>query len=347
MTLLEVLLYVVLLTIILLAASSFVTVFLDSRVKNQVIAEVEQQGGQAIQVITQAIRNSEALTSPVPGSSADSLVLDVFDAANDPTVFSLSGGVLMVSEGGGVAIPLTSQRVVFSGLSFENFSRADTPGTVRITFTLSYNSTTTQTQYNYSKTFHASASIRGLGSVMGGSGICQGTPTACSSFADDPSCSAQSGCLWGVTWACNGASCDCSGIPNQLNCDGTSSCAWQVPAGTCGGTGNCTTINDQTTCNTAGCFWFGFWNMCTNWAGNPNCAAIPDEPTCMEASCTWTPGVGYCSGTCACTDIATDPLCTTASCSWDFTATCSGTPSTCNAFSDQTTCEAQAGCGWI
>lgn len=65
-TLLELLLYVSISAVLLLSTVEFLDALLRSRVKNMVIAEVEQQGAQVLQQVTQAVRNSEAITTPAP-----------------------------------------------------------------------------------------------------------------------------------------------------------------------------------------------------------------------------------------------------------------------------------------
>lgn len=159
-TLVELLLYVSIASIILLITSLFLFTLLESRIKNQTIAEVEQQGLQVMQLVTQTARNSEAITSPAVGTSASSLTLDVVAAGSDPTTFDLSSGVIRITEGAGTATALTNSRVTASALTFQNLSRASTPGTVRIQFTLTAVNPSGRNEYNFAKTFIASASLR-------------------------------------------------------------------------------------------------------------------------------------------------------------------------------------------
>lgn len=159
-TLLELLLYVSLATILLLATALFLSVLLEARVKNQTIAEVEQQGVQVMQTITQTIRNSTVINSPIRGTSAQSLSLDTLTATNNPTVFSTSGGTVYVTKGGASTVPLTNSRVASSGIIFSNLSRFGTPGVVHVQFTLSAVNKTGRNEYNYSRTFYGNASLR-------------------------------------------------------------------------------------------------------------------------------------------------------------------------------------------
>lgn len=159
-TLIELLLYVAVSSVIILITSLFLFTLLESRIKNQTIAEVEQQGLAVMQLITQTARNAEAITSPAQGVSSTSLTLNVIITANDPTVFDLAGGVIRIKEGAGSAVSLTNSRVAASGLTFYNLSRASTPGTIRIQFTLTHINPDRRNEYNFAKTFIGSAALR-------------------------------------------------------------------------------------------------------------------------------------------------------------------------------------------
>ncbi len=159
-TLIELLLYVAISSVLLLVISAFLSSLLQSRVKNQTIAEVEQQGVQVMQIISQTIRNAKDINSPTQGTSASSLSLDVITGANNPTVFDLSSGVVRIKEGVATAIALTNSRVTASGLSFQNLSRSNTPGTVRISYTLTHLNPSGRNEYDFTKTFIGSATLR-------------------------------------------------------------------------------------------------------------------------------------------------------------------------------------------
>src|SRR3990172_51494 len=76
-TLIEILLYVSIAGAILLSVSIFWTILLQSRVKNQTVAEVESQGAFVMELITRTARNSEAIVSPAVGATASALSLTV------------------------------------------------------------------------------------------------------------------------------------------------------------------------------------------------------------------------------------------------------------------------------
>jgi len=159
-TLIELLLSLGMMATILLAVSVFFVNVLQVRTKSQVISEVEQQGQAVMQIITQTGRNALLINAPAVGITANSVSVNVSDAPKSPTIFDLNSGAIRIKEGAAAAVALTSSNVVASNLTFNNLSRPSTKGTIKIQFTLAYNSTSGNNEFIYSKTFYASASLR-------------------------------------------------------------------------------------------------------------------------------------------------------------------------------------------
>jgi len=159
-TLIELLLYLGLAAVMMLTLAVFFSTMISARVKNQAIAEVEEQGAQILDIITQEVRNADAINSPAAGGSATSLSLDTVLAWSDPTVFDITSGVIRMKQGNGTTTALTNGRVTASGLTFQNLSRSATTGAIRITFTLSHVNPAGRNEFEYSKTFYGSASLR-------------------------------------------------------------------------------------------------------------------------------------------------------------------------------------------
>lgn len=158
-SLIELVLYVGLLAFLLTSLGVLANTSFKTRSRQQVVIEVEQQGMAITQIISQTIRNSSSITLPAAGSSATSVTLTVPDAAKTPTVFSLSGTTFQMIENS-TATLLTNTQVQVSDLSFKNLSAVATPGTVKFQFTLSYANSGGTPQFNYSKVFYGSASLR-------------------------------------------------------------------------------------------------------------------------------------------------------------------------------------------
>jgi len=159
-TMIELLLYMVILGTMLALLSGFVFSTYQARIKNQTIAETEQQGVQMMETITQTVRNAQQINTPPAQSSGASLSVNTHAGATTPTVFDLNGSNLQVKEGTGATVSLTGSRVAVSGLNFTNVTETGGSGTVRIQFTLTHHNTSGLEEYTYAKTFYGTASVR-------------------------------------------------------------------------------------------------------------------------------------------------------------------------------------------
>lgn len=159
-TLIELLMYIAMSAIILMTSSMFLTLLINSRIKNQTIAEVGQQGTQIIQNISRAIRKAESINSPSAGSSSTTLSITMTDSGVNPTIFQYSNGAMEIREGSGGFISLSSPRIIVSDVTFRNLSRPSTPGIIRTQFTLSHLNPAGRNEYSFSRTFTTSSSLR-------------------------------------------------------------------------------------------------------------------------------------------------------------------------------------------
>ena len=159
-TAIELILYIAISSVMLSVISIFLATVLESRVKNQTIAEVEQTAAQVLHLISQTTRNALSINSPAPGLSAPSLSLKVINPAKDPTVFDLSLGTVRITEGVSPPVVLTNSRMIASALNFDNLSRSSTPGTIRFQFTLTHQNPEGRNEQDFSKNFYGSASLR-------------------------------------------------------------------------------------------------------------------------------------------------------------------------------------------
>jgi len=99
-TLIELLLYVALVGMLLTSLTYFFGTMVDSRVKDQSILEVNEQGTVLMDYLTQTIRNATSITSPTAGLSGPSLTLVVPTGGLSPTIFNLNGTTLGYSTTG-------------------------------------------------------------------------------------------------------------------------------------------------------------------------------------------------------------------------------------------------------
>lgn len=153
-------LYVAIGSIVLLAITGFFQNNLTARSKTKAITEVDQQGAQIMQTITQAIINAESINSPAVGGSTNTLSLAMADVASNPTVFSQAATYIYISKGANTPVALNSSLVEISNLTFTNMSQANTPGNIRIQFTLNFINNSGRFEYQWSKTFYDSVSLR-------------------------------------------------------------------------------------------------------------------------------------------------------------------------------------------
>lgn len=159
-TLIEVLLYMVILGLIIASLSGFIFMTYQSKIKNQTIAETEQQGNQIMDIILQTVRNATAINSPAAQSSGASLSLNTTNGTTTPTIFDILGVNLRLTEGVGSAINLTGGRVAISNVVFTNATETGALGLIRVQFTLTYINNAGTNEYSYAKTFYGTASLR-------------------------------------------------------------------------------------------------------------------------------------------------------------------------------------------
>lgn len=159
-TLIEILLGIALMGIIILVLTGLLFLLFQAQVKHQVISEVEYQGAFIIKKITQTIHNADSISSPLPGTQGSSLSLAMISASKNPTIFDLSNSHIRITEGTGSAISLSSSRVHITNFQITHLSQSQTPGSLRIQYTISADNPANLQEYSYEKTFYATASLR-------------------------------------------------------------------------------------------------------------------------------------------------------------------------------------------
>ena len=156
----EALIYLAVVSLLVGTVGALISLTNRSIARENVREEVEEQGRLALETITRTVRNASAINAPAAGATAASLSVNVDVGAQSPTVFSLSGGAIQAAEGAGAAVPVTNTNVTATALSFQNLTRASTPGTVRVSFVLSSLVTTGTGPFVYTQTFYGSASLQ-------------------------------------------------------------------------------------------------------------------------------------------------------------------------------------------
>jgi type II secretory pathway pseudopilin PulG len=166
-TLIEILLYIAIVTIVMSAFVLFAWNAVILGAKNNTQQELYAQGRFVSERILSEIRNANDINTGTSNfdvdfvtNSANQLSL-VQDAPNNPTIFNVVSGVLMMKEGASAAIPLHSNTIQVTSLIFSNYSSGDGK-TKNIGYILTFSSASTSQaqQYKGTITFDSSAEIR-------------------------------------------------------------------------------------------------------------------------------------------------------------------------------------------
>jgi len=158
-TLLELLLYVSIMSIVMLATVTFFGTIITSRVRNQSIAEVNDQGAQAMDLMLQTIRTATSITTPAAAGSGSSLTVVVPTSSQSPTIFNLSGTALQIKQGAAAAVSTTSNKVQITSITFKNLTRSGTTGIVQVSFVMKHYNPDNHNEYDFQRTFTGSAEM--------------------------------------------------------------------------------------------------------------------------------------------------------------------------------------------
>lgn len=123
-TLLELLVYVTLISILAIVFVNFTLDIVGTSQKARVKQEAQQNARIALERISRAIREADSLNAGAStfGSNPGVLSLAMDDGAVNPTVFDVSGGVLRITEGVGSPQAITSGEFDVTNLVFTNRS---------------------------------------------------------------------------------------------------------------------------------------------------------------------------------------------------------------------------------
>lgn len=158
-TLIEVLLYSLLVSCFLFLISYFAASAIGNKTKNDIGAEVNDNAQIVTEEISFNLRNAKTISSPAtPGQSDSALVITTADGKQKG--FNLADGHLQISENGGVPVAMTSANIVVSNLVFTNLSSPSTEGNIRIQMDLAYRNPGGATEFNVSVKIDTTATLR-------------------------------------------------------------------------------------------------------------------------------------------------------------------------------------------
>ncbi|HNV97204.1 MAG TPA: prepilin-type N-terminal cleavage/methylation domain-containing protein [bacterium] len=158
-TLIELLVYIAISTIILFGIVDFVISIDHMKKRGSIIQEVENQGLNIANIITQKIRNADFIISPIVGNAEENLSLNMV-SPNAQVSFTLQGTNLEMKDEFGNVEFINNNLVLVSGIKFINLTKSGTQGNIKIEFTLRYNNESLNSIYDYEKTFYTTGSLR-------------------------------------------------------------------------------------------------------------------------------------------------------------------------------------------
>lgn len=166
-TLIEVLLYIAIVTIIMSAFVLFAWHAIILGAKNNTQQELYAQGRIVSERILSEIRNANDLNAGTSNFDVNLVSNSTYqlslnsNAPNNPTIFSVSSGILMIKLGTSAAAPLHSNMIKVTSLIFSNYSSGDgKTKNIKYILTFEPSSPSASQAYKGTVTLESSAEIR-------------------------------------------------------------------------------------------------------------------------------------------------------------------------------------------
>lgn len=146
-TLLELIVFVAIFSFTVVGFVSILVSITKVQVKQGSTAEVSQQSQYVLQTLQYYVERS-SLVEATTNVASSSVKLRMAAAAEDPTIIFASGTTIYVKVGAGNSLPLTSNRVSVSNMTFTKRANPPAKDSVSIGFTISYNTQNFQQQFS-------------------------------------------------------------------------------------------------------------------------------------------------------------------------------------------------------
>jgi len=166
-TFIELILYLGIVTIVLMAIVPFGITVIASGAKSSTQQEVYDQSRLVSEKLLQQIRGSNGINTGSSNfdvniaSSAGQLSLSQADSTANPTIIDVSGGKIRIKRGTGVATTLNSTNTTVSSLVFTNYSSSDGKSkNVGFVMTIIANYNSAGQQYQESVTVRSDGELR-------------------------------------------------------------------------------------------------------------------------------------------------------------------------------------------
>ncbi len=159
-TLVEILLYAAIVAIMTTAIAGMLALSLQARVKNQVIESVESGAAIVLSDITTAIQNSQAVSLSTDGNGDAIVTVDVFDAAKDPTIYQLDGGVMTKKEGAASPVDISSSNIALDQFAVtDNTPVGETMQALSFSFDAAYAAASSRQEFQYNAHYQSTAQV--------------------------------------------------------------------------------------------------------------------------------------------------------------------------------------------
>ncbi len=138
-SLVELLLFSAIFAIVIVSFIGILVTVLSIQAQQAATAEVTTQSGFLLQQIESLVERSSLIEMPQDVATT-TLKLRMPSPAEDPTILTLVGSSIIITQGNQTPGALTSNKVIVSGLAFTKHSNAPSHDSVSVSFTVSNNS---------------------------------------------------------------------------------------------------------------------------------------------------------------------------------------------------------------
>lgn len=168
-TLIEILLYIAIVSGFLVAASTFTWNIINSKTKAQALQEVEMNGKIILEHLTQAIRSARDIDAlslldanlANPGNAGEMLSLDIRNAVDDPIEIDVLNGVMRYRQGATGPLAISSNLVTITDLTFTDYQLPSGKSqNLGITLTIEYINPENKVERDASVTYTTTVEIR-------------------------------------------------------------------------------------------------------------------------------------------------------------------------------------------
>ncbi|MFA4922774.1 MAG: type II secretion system protein [Ignavibacteriaceae bacterium] len=162
-TLIETILYILIIGMILSTLGLFLNHLLQARAKTLASSDLITAARTIQDQLGHAARRAEGVNTGAStfGTDPGALSLNMVDALVDPTIFSLTAndGQFQMREAAGSTVLLTTDDVRVTNLVFTNLTGVDDTGIIQVQFTLEEVNTSGSAYFDYEQTFQTTLRI--------------------------------------------------------------------------------------------------------------------------------------------------------------------------------------------